>query len=494
MSKPIRVLILEDRESDAELMAAELRSAGFEPNWTRVETEKDFLDRIEDHPDVILADYHLPQFDGIAALHHVQQRGLDIPFVIVSGDISENIAVNALKQGANDYLIKDRLARLGQAVSHALDQKRLRLEKQKADEERLKAAVKYRLIFEQAIEGIFQSTPSGQYLTANPALAHMLGFSSPDELLRSITNIERQLYVRPEQRAEFRRMLDRHGEIKNYEMQFYRKDGSTIWISANVRAVYSPDGSVLYYEGSNVDITQRKHLEEAKLQGERMAAIGTMASKMAHEIRNPLTAITLNIEIITEKLDQLRAKSPELESEFRGKLNLIASETTRIQRITQYYLQLGRLPKPQKKLTNLNELLAKLIDFLRSDFNKHNIHVNTDLDPAVTLLSLDPTQFWQAFLNLFRNSEEAMPDGGTLAISTKRTPSEIVITVADTGEGMTEEQRKNLFRPFYTTKSQGTGLGLALTHQIVTEHAGQIECESVRGQGTTFRMHVPLVE
>jgi signal transduction histidine kinase len=133
MPVSLRVLILEDRAADAELMLEELRQAGFEPVWERVETEADYLARLDPGLDVILADYHLPQFDATRALEHLQARGLDIPFVVLSGAISEEVAVECMKHGAADYLLKDRLARLGPAVRQALERKHLRDERQRQE-------------------------------------------------------------------------------------------------------------------------------------------------------------------------------------------------------------------------------------------------------------------------------------------------------------------------------------------------------------------------
>ena len=133
MPTPLRVLILEDEPADAELMAQELRRAGFDPEWERVATETEYLALLDPALDLILADYRLPQFDGLLALRFLQERGLDIPFILVSGTIGEELAVSAMKQGATDYLLKDRLARLGQAVAHALEQRRLRSEGKQAE-------------------------------------------------------------------------------------------------------------------------------------------------------------------------------------------------------------------------------------------------------------------------------------------------------------------------------------------------------------------------
>ncbi|MBM4084170.1 MAG: PAS domain S-box protein, partial [Planctomycetes bacterium] len=388
MATPLRVLILEDRPSDAELMAAELRAAGYEPDWHRVDTRDDFAASLTPSLDLILADYHLPQFDGVRALQMLKERGLDVPFIIVSGAIGEDTAVLAMQQGAADYLLKDRLTRLGPAVKNALEQKRLRDDRRRADEalresekryrrllgattdyiytvkvengqavstshgqaceavtgytspeyaadphlwhrmvpaedkpavfehaaavlsgkmppplehrirhkdgslrwvrntvvprrdergrlvsydglvsditERRQAEEKYRSIFEDAIEGIFQTTPEGRYLTANPSMAQMLGYDSPEELLAAVTDIGRQVYVDPGRREEFRRTLEERGMVKAFQMQACRKDRAVVWLSLYARTVRDDTGKLLFYEGSARDITERKRAEEER--------------------------------------------------------------------------------------------------------------------------------------------------------------------------------------------------------------------------------------
>lgn len=133
--KPIRVLLLEDRMTDVEMMIRELRRAGFAPEWKRVETEVNFLAELKNAPDIILSDYSMPQFNGLEAAKILRESGLNIPFILISGTVGEDVAVEAMKHGATDYLLKDRIARLGVAVEQALEQRRLREERQRADEE-----------------------------------------------------------------------------------------------------------------------------------------------------------------------------------------------------------------------------------------------------------------------------------------------------------------------------------------------------------------------
>lgn len=134
MPTPLNILIAEDSTDDVDLIVAELRRAGFDPTWKRVDTEPDFRAGLKQRPDVVLADYSMPQFDGLRAAQITRDSGMDIPFILISGTVGEEVAVEAMKRGADDYFLKDRIARLGQSISQALNQKQLRLERRRAEE------------------------------------------------------------------------------------------------------------------------------------------------------------------------------------------------------------------------------------------------------------------------------------------------------------------------------------------------------------------------
>src|SRR5690348_8005398 len=177
MSQPLRVLLLEDSQDDARLILHELRRAGFEPTGERVETEADFLARLDPAPDLIIADYHLPQFDALHALRLVQERATDVPVIVVTGALGDEAAVECLKQGAADYLLKDRLARLGQAVSHALGQKQARDDRRRAVRALRGGEARKTAILGTALDGIMTIDHQGRILEFNPAAERMFGYT-----------------------------------------------------------------------------------------------------------------------------------------------------------------------------------------------------------------------------------------------------------------------------------------------------------------------------
>ena len=257
---PLRVLIVEDQPAHAELVVRELRRAGFAPEWQRVDDEAAYLEHLSPPPELILADYSLPQFDASRALELLQERGLEIPFVVVSGTVGEDVAVALMKRGATDYLLKDRLARLGQAVQHALDQQRLSQQKREAEEDLRASEERYRSLFEGVPVGLYRATAEGKILETNPAFLRILGYPNRQALLSKHAD---SLYVDPEARRRWVALLEQEGVVTDFESQLRRHDGTLIWVRANARAVRDAAGRMLYVEGAIVDVTARKRAEEA---------------------------------------------------------------------------------------------------------------------------------------------------------------------------------------------------------------------------------------
>jgi PAS domain S-box-containing protein len=265
MGAPLRALLVEDSEDDALLLQRELRRGGYEPVCERVDTAEAMEAALEEGTwDIVISDHSMPAFSSSAALELLRRKGfVDTPFIIVSGRIGEDVAVAAMKAGAHDYIMKDNLARLNTAIERELREAEGRRERRRAEEERRRAEEKYRQIFENSVEGIFQTTIDGRFVIANPAMARMFGYDSPEELLANVSNIGEQLYVDAGRRAEFDELIRRHGFVSGFETQMYRADGSVMWASTSARVVRDDEGTVVGYEGTVEDITERKQAEQA---------------------------------------------------------------------------------------------------------------------------------------------------------------------------------------------------------------------------------------
>ncbi len=370
------------------------------------------------------------------------------------------------------------------------------------------AEEKYRSIVEQAVEGIFQSTPEGRYLSANPALARIYGYSSPEELIQSIKNIGDQMYVDPDIRRQFIERLLQEGAVSGFEAQVYRKDGQVIWISQSARVVRNATDIPCYYEGTVEDITERKRAEEQRLELERrlqevqkFESLGVLAGGIAHDFNNLLGAILGNATLALEELPP--------ESAARPLLGHIEIATRRAADLTQHmlaYVGKGRITRQD---LDLNEALLEIIDLLKPSLPRHTT-LHYDLEPALPPFEGDATQIRQVILNLLINAAEALQDKpGDIRIATRiryadrdylattyLTPelpagTYIMLEIADTGCGMDTETQARMFDPFFTTKFTGRGLGLAAVLGIVRNHRGALTCTSSPGQGTTFQILFP---
>jgi PAS domain S-box-containing protein len=268
MPTPIHILIIEDRPADAELMLHALRREGFEPDSQRVDTETEFLASLETSPDLILADWSLPQFSGLRALKLMNERGLDVPFIIVSGSIGEETAVEAMRQGAADYLLKDRLPRLGQAVRRALEDKQLRQEQKQAVELLLQEEERYRSIFEGVKDAIFVEALSGEILNVNRQACEMFGYTREQFLTKTVADlVPSEKYIIPFDLKAAPEIYDQPIETVNV-----RANGEQFPIEISMRLQNQNGEDVLLVVGR--DITERKRAEEAlKFKMEQLVAL-----------------------------------------------------------------------------------------------------------------------------------------------------------------------------------------------------------------------------
>jgi len=257
MATPLRVLILEDNPADAELIVHELRRAGFDPVWQRVDTEADYLGALDPALELILADYVLPQFDGLRALQLLQERGWDIPFILVSGAIGEDQAVAALKQGAADYLLKDRLARLGSAVAHARQEAKLREEERQA-EAALRASEQYaRSIIESSLDAIITVDNERRIVEFNRAAQEMFGYTREEVLGKHVS----MLYADPQEAQMVHQNVFKDGKLVR-EILNRRKNGEVFPSLLSASMMRDASGNLLGIVGVSRDIAERKQAEE----------------------------------------------------------------------------------------------------------------------------------------------------------------------------------------------------------------------------------------
>lgn len=369
---------------------------------------------------------------------------------------------------------------------------------------------RFRGVFERAIEGIFQTTPDGRYIAANPALARIYGYSSPEDLREGLYDIGAQLYVKAGRRAEFLRLMAEWGKVSNFESQVYRKDGSIIWISENAVAVRDELGRLLYYEGFVTDVTGRHASEEALratreelenslaelratqqqvVQTERLRALGAMVTGIAHDFNNALTLILGYGEIL-----QYECRREPVSPQFAEYAQTIVSAALDAAEIVSRLQEFHRPAEPGETQTvlSLNAVIEQTVAFTRprweSESRARGVPVEIDLKLGqIEPLAGNAAELREMLTNLIFNAVDAMPQGGTIGIATRMRGARIELAVSDTGLGMTEEVRRRCLEPFFTTKGdRGSGLGLAMVYGIVERHGGDVVIDSALGRGCRF--------
>ena len=502
MGVPLRLLLVEDSENDALLLVRELTRAGFEPVVERVETAVAMQAALDRQGwDIVLGDYSMPQFGGAAALALLRERGLDVPFIIVSGTIGEERAVAAMKAGASDYVPKDKLKRLVPVVERELREAAGRRERRRAEAALREAEAGYSTLVEQAPVGIYRSNPAGRFLSANRALACILGYDSPAELLG--LDMTRDVYADP---AERQRLLDRDSyterEYDEVEATWKRKDGRRLTVQLSVRAVRDGSGDVEYYETFVRDVTEQRRLEGQLLQAQKMEAVGRLAGGVAHDFNNLLTVILSYSDLLLEDLP------PEIPD--RADVAEIRKAAVAASSLTRQLLAFSRQQVLEPRVLDVNTVVASTEKLLTRLLGE-DVSLTTTLAAALGAVKVDPGQLEQIIMNLAVNARDAMPRGGRLSIETANVEMDesyvhghplarpghyVMLTVSDTGTGMDAATQARIFEPFFTTKEagKGTGLGLATVYGIVRQSSGFIWVYSEPGHGTSFKIYLPRVD
>jgi PAS domain S-box-containing protein len=495
MGVPIRLLLVEDSEDDAQLLLRELKRGGYAPAHERVATEAALaaaLDRQE--WDLVIGDHSMPGFSGIAALVLVRGRGLDVPFISVSGTLTEDMAVAAMKAGANDWVTKGQLKRLTPAVERELREAKARATLRATE-------VSYATLVEHAPVPIYRSTPDGRILAVNGALVSLLGYASAADVLQ--LRMARDVYADP---AERQRLLDRdvHSDrvYDELEATWKRQDGRLLTVQLSVRTIRNGLGHVDYYETFVHDLTEQRRLQTQLAQSQKMEAVGRLAGGIAHDFNNLLTVITTSCDLLLEDLAAGDTRREDVEQVRKAADGATA--------LTRQLLAFSRQQVLAPRVVDLGDVVHGVEKMLRRVIGE-DIDLVTLLDDEAGAVKADVGQIEQVLMNLAVNARDAMPTGGKLSIETGNIEHDpdyareqeaaavsrfVMLAVSDTGIGMDEATKARIFEPFFTTKEpgKGTGLGLATVYGIVKQSGGFIWVYSEPGLGTTFKIYLPRVD
>ena len=429
-------------------------------------------------------------------------------FVGVGRDITERKrAEEALRtaHGELEIRVQERtqdLAKANEALRAEI------LERNRAEVALRHSEEKYRTLFEGSKDVIFISTPEGKFLDINPAGVELFRYSSKEELLRR--HITTDLFCRPEDREKYQKALMTQGYVKDFELILKRKDGEKVTVIESTNVVRDEAGRVVAYRGIIRDVTEQKRLEQELMQSQKMESIGTLAGGIAHDFNNILAIILGYASRLKRGIFPDGQSQPsDGHARLCQSIDEISKAVQRGARLVQQLLTFARKTDVLFEPVNVNSTVEELIKMLAETFPK-TITFSLNHDKQVPLIVADASQLHQALLNLCVNARDAMPNGGTLAVTTGTVANRVVrlkfpeasadryvsISVHDTGIGMDDTTRIRIFEPFFTTKElgKGTGLGLAVVYGIVKNHNGYIDVESEPGRSTTFTLYLPVTQ
>jgi PAS domain S-box-containing protein len=444
--------------------------------------------------DLVVTDYELKWTNGLKLLQIVKTRWPQCPVIMFTGSGSEEIAIDAMRSGLDDYVLKKpkHFARLSGAA-------RLALARSKHFEAAREAEKRYRSLFESVPVGLFRCNIEGRLTDANQTFISMLGYND----MQSLLDLDiADAFVDKADHESLLNYIACTKQTYSVEARIYRRDGSIIWGEIKVCLVCDERDDLLYYDGTFQDITERKHLESQLRQALKMEAIGTLAGGIAHDFNNILTSLMGYASLMQLKLDE---KDP-----LRAYVDQILSASQKAADLTQSLLSFSRQQPVNLVPIDMNETIRATHKLLRRLITE-DIELTMSFSKEDAVVMADKSQVDQILFNLVTNARDAMPKGGTLAINTDivyidgdfikfhgfgNTGEYLVVSISDTGVGIDEATLEKIFDPFFTTKEvgKGTGLGLSTVYGIVKQHNGYIRVESVPNHGTSFHIYFPTTK
>ncbi|NYF80499.1 hybrid sensor histidine kinase/response regulator [Granulicella arctica] len=487
----LKVLLIEDNPDDAFLLERHLRRNGFTPEVTRVETTGEMLAVLEEatSPDVVLADYNLPNFSGPAALQLLKSAGIDIPFIMMSGAVSEETAVESMRAGAQDYVSKQNLTRLIPALERELKEAFARRRRVAAELALRASEARFHRLVEAMPLSLLISAASGRILYANGAAERLLGYA-PGDIPSGIVTLDS---ICPTLNETYSALKGHAVSIEPFETVCTTTSGQKVDVLIGV-ALLNPESAT---EDQQVaafiaDLTLQKKSEELLRRTEKLAVTGRLAASIAHEINNPLEAVTNCLFLLS---------TAELSAESRGFLELAQKELDRVAQITVQTLRFYRRSTHPSQM-DVRELIETVIALFESRMLALQIKVIREFETNVLVLAHDG-EIRQVIVNLIGNAIDALSKGGHILIRTttarhwRSGRDGIRITVADDGMGMSAETQSHIFEPFFSTKGiTGAGLGLWVSREIVDKHQGSLrtrsrQASSSRQGWTVFTLFIP---
>lgn len=515
----LHILHLEDSKLDAELTSLHLRNSGIPCRIKRVETREEFVRALSsDQFDLILADYSLPQFDGQLALEITRQRSIDVPFIFVSGCLGEEVAIESLKQGATDYVLKHRLERLAPAVRRALAEREERLVRLLTEEALRESEFRYRLLVDSVQEyALFTTDLEGRITLWNPGAERLFGYSEQSAIGQPANDL---LMIRSEHlfRLNAANASTSFEGRKQFEQWLVREDGTRFWAGGNVAPITTTADRALGFVMVIRDNTERKQAEEDRntlLEREKLAR--TEAELRAAELTEVNAALSRsNAELeqfayaashdLQEPLRMVKSFTQMLAARFKGTLDPKAEEmvqyiefgSERMQNLVDDLLSYSRVlhdRETNQQTVDMNSILDEtLLCFKDQIESLHAVVLRDPLPPVMANRERIGLVLQNLLSNALKYRDSRPP---LIRISAVQNEAEDIIEVQDNGIGFDPQYADRIFGLFKrlhrSDQYPGTGVGLALCKQIVEQHGGRIWAESTAGEGSRFSFSVPKV-
>lgn len=510
MKKKIRLLVIEDSEDDKELLLLHLKRGGFDIRCCQIETSDALDDALETESwDLIISDYSMPAFNGISALKMVKEAGIDTPFILISGAVGEEIAVEAMKAGANDFFVKDNLTRLIPAIERELREAENRAERRKIERQRQRLE---QLVQQSLNEIYIFDSKTLQFEYANKSTLRNLGYTYDELLERTPLDLKKE-YTKESFYRDLQPLLDKSKQKVVLNTFHQRKDGTEYPVEAHVQII--EEGERKLIAATILDLTSHKRSENIIMKQKKMAKQLALNSKykseflanMSHELRTPLNSILLLSKLLEKKKGNLTDDGKEYIDEIHKSAHSLMALINDVLDVSK--IEAGEMSFNVKEM-KVSQLLTNTTNSFTPLAKEKGLlfRVQNNVAPDFTMLT-DPLRVEQVLKNFLSNAIKFTEEGHATVTAyvppekefnhlSVRTKDLIAFSVEDSGIGIDAKDRRNIFEAFQQVDSsaerkfKGTGLGLSISKQIATSLGGSISLESTPGKGSTFTVFLPV--
>jgi PAS domain S-box-containing protein len=475
----IKVLLVEDDPDDHILFKyslGEIRNSSYQLSWANnYDTALEMIKR-NDH-DIYFFDYLLGARTGLDLIKDSVEAGVSAPIIILTGIGNKETDMRAMELGAADYLVKGEIdtEKLERCIRYCIEQHRM-VKKLRASE------TKFRSIFENSHDVIYLSNSEGKILDVNDAAERLFGYTREEMLKMNASS----LYENAKDRERFTKEIRETGSCANFEVVLLDKAGNKKYCTITANIQKTDESGMDFYQGIIHDMTMRKKAEQDLITAEKLAFVGKIARILAHEVRNPLTNISLSVEQLEDLIQ---------EENYRIYFDIIKRNGKRINELITELLENSKPMELKKSAVSVQKLLNSTIDLARDRADLKNIKLETNLNLRNENILADESKLGIAFLNILVNAIEAVQqNSGIIKVYSSCNAGKCRITIEDNGCGISRDNINKVFDPYYTSKPNGMGLGLSATQNIISTHKGTISIESEPEKGTRFNIELDLVQ